>query len=124
SAKQSGPLAMAIKGRTASDSTANAVAVADTVRNAAAPSGVADSSETLRQRLGTQLGHMTKYVFPVLSSTIEVVAGLLIIIFMSIYIAVDSDLYYSGLMALFPYRHRQRAGEVLSAIASLLRRWI
>src|SRR3954469_2542747 len=119
-ARENGPLAMAIRGRTP-DSTATAGSL-DTVRKDVAP-GV-DTTSSLRGRIGTQVSHMSKYVFPVLSSTIEVVAGLLIIIFMSIYIAVDPGLYHRGLIALFPHRHRSRVGEVLSATANVLRRWL
>ncbi len=126
SAKQNGPLALAIKGRTASDSVVSASAPAAPFDSAgvAGHQVAADSAGALRQRIGAQLSHLTKYLFPVLSSTIEVVAGLLIIIFMSIYIAIDPGLYHRGLMAMFPHRHRTRVGEVLSAIAAVLRRWM
>ncbi len=98
----------------------SARAAADTTGNVSAPS----ASQTLRGSLGRQLGRATQYLFPFLSQTIAVVAGLLLIIFMSVYIAADPDLYHRGLMHLFPYRIRDRAGEVLSAIATVLRRWL
>jgi predicted PurR-regulated permease PerM len=126
--KQNGPLAIAIKGNPTIDSVAPTAApvTPDTSHVGVAPTAgaTADSTQTLRQRIGVQLNHMTKYLFPVLSSTIEVVAGLLIIIFMSIYIAIDPGLYHRGLMGLFPHRHRKRVGEVLTAIAAVLRRWL
>jgi predicted PurR-regulated permease PerM len=53
-----------------------------------------------------------------------VLGGLLIIIFLAIYIGADPELYHRGLMMLFPQRARHRAGEVFSAIASTLRRWL
>lgn len=79
---------------------------------------------TLRDRMGVQISGATKYLFPFLSSTIEVFAGVLIILFLSIYIAVDPDMYHRGIMALFPFDRRERAGEVLSAIATVLRKWL
>jgi predicted PurR-regulated permease PerM len=79
---------------------------------------------TLRDRMGSQLTGATRYLFPFLSSTMEVVAGLFIIIFLSIYIAVDPDMYHRGIMSLFPKARRRRAGEVLSAIAAALRKWL
>ena len=79
---------------------------------------------TLRGRMGAQLSGATRYLFPFLSSTIQVVAGLLIIIFLSIYIAVDPDMYHRGLMLLFPRPQRRRAGEVLSAMAAVLKKWL
>jgi predicted PurR-regulated permease PerM len=79
---------------------------------------------TLRDRVGTQLNGATRYLFPFLSSTMQAVAGFLIIVFLSIYIAVDPDLYHRGLMLLFPRPQRRRAGEVLSAIAAVLKKWL
>ena len=90
------------------------------VDTAAAPRG----PETLSGSLGRQVSGATRYLFPFLSQTIAVFAGIMLIIFMSIYIAADPDLYHRGLMHLFPHRVRNRAGEVLSAVATVLRRWL
>jgi predicted PurR-regulated permease PerM len=79
---------------------------------------------TLRARLGSQLSGATRYLFPFLSSTLAVVGGLVLIIFLAIYIGAEPDLYHSGLMHLFPHRARARAGEVLSEIAAVLRKWL
>jgi len=84
----------------------------------------AHAPSTLRGRVGAQLNGATRYLFPFLSSTMQVVAGLLIIIFLSIYIAVDPDMYHRGLMLLFPRPQRRRAGEVLSAMAAVLKKWL
>ena len=43
---------------------------------------------------------------------------------MAIYIAVEPKMYRRGIMHLFPRDHRERAGEVLSAIAAVLRKWL
>jgi predicted PurR-regulated permease PerM len=90
----------------------------------AAPTDSAALAQTLRQRLGAQFSGATRYLFPFLSSTIEIVTGLLIIIFLSIYIAVDPEMYRRGIMHLFPHERRERTGEVLSAIAAVLRKWL
>ncbi len=79
---------------------------------------------SLREFLGNQLGGISKYLFPFLSSTVEVFAGLLLIVFLSIYTALDPDLYRRGIMHLFPHRARERAGDVMSAMAVVLRRWL
>jgi predicted PurR-regulated permease PerM len=88
------------------------------------PGDTTGHAPTLRDRMGTQLSGATKYLFPFLSSTLQVVTGLLIIVFLSVYIAVDPEMYRRGMMVLFPRRRRQRAGEVLSAIAAVLRKWL
>jgi predicted PurR-regulated permease PerM len=82
------------------------------------------SSMSLRDRIGQQLNGVSRYLFPFLSSTLAVLAGVLIIIFLSIYIGADPELYHRGLMHLFPRRSRHRAGEVLSGVANVLRRWL
>jgi predicted PurR-regulated permease PerM len=93
---------------------------------AATPAAVdtAHAPTTLRDRVGEQLNSATRYLFPFLSSTMKTVAGLLIIVFLSIYIAVDPELYHRGLMHLFPRPQRPRAGEVLSAVAAVLKKWL
>jgi predicted PurR-regulated permease PerM len=90
----------------------------------AAPSDSAALAATLRQRMSAQFSGLTRYLFPFLSSTVEVFTGLLIIIFLSIYIAVDPEMYRRGIMHLFPHERRDRIGEVLSAIAAVLRKWL
>ena len=95
---------------------------ADTAHVASKP----DSSGTfsLRERIGQQLSGVTRYFFPFLSSTLAALAGVLIIIFLSIYIGADPELYHRGMLHLFPRRARARAGEVLSGMANVLRRWL
>jgi predicted PurR-regulated permease PerM len=78
----------------------------------------------LRDRLGGALAKAWQYLFGFLSSTLSAIAGLVLVIFLTIYIAADPDLYHRGLMHLFPHNSRTRAGEVLSAIAVTLRRWL
>ena len=99
------------------------VAPVDTVPGRPA-SDTTQHPSALRDRMGSQLSGATKYLFPFLSSTLEVVGGLFIIIFLSIYIAVDPEMYRRGIMSLFPKPRRRRAGEVLSAIAAVLRKWL
>ena len=94
---------------------------ADTAEaSAAAPS----ASETLRASLGRQLGGASRFLFPFLTHTIAIFGGIMLIIFMAIYIAADPNLYHRGLMHLFPHRLRSKAGDVLSAMATVLRRWL
>ena len=81
-------------------------------------------SNTLRGRIISQLSGVTRYLFPFLSSTVAVAAGVLLVIFLAIYVAAEPRTYHDGLMHLFPHDARDRAGEVLSAIATVLRRWL
>ncbi len=79
---------------------------------------------TMKERILSQLGGVTHYLFPFLSSTVAVMAGVLLVIFLAIYVAVAPQTYHTGLMHLFPHDSRERAGEVLSAIAVVLRKWL
>ena len=95
--------------------------VVDTVRKG---EGAPSATESLRGSLGRQLGRVTQFVFPFLSHTLAAFAGVMLIIFMAIYIAADPNTYHSGLMHFFPHHIRNRAGEVLSAVATVLRKWL
>jgi predicted PurR-regulated permease PerM len=80
--------------------------------------------QTLRERILEQIAGLTRYFFGFISSTIAVVAGLVLILVFSIYIGADPDTYHDGLMKLFPRPWRKRAGEVLTAISLALRKWL
>jgi predicted PurR-regulated permease PerM len=47
-----------------------------------------------------------------------------LIIFLAIYIGAEPKLYHDGLMHLFPHRARNKAGEVLTEMATVLRKWL
>ena len=83
-----------------------------------------EESTSLSDRIGFGMSEVSGYLFPFLSSTIAVFAGIVLITFMAIYIGADPDTYHAGLMHLFPHRARKRAGEVLTAMATVLRRWL
>jgi predicted PurR-regulated permease PerM len=108
-------------GQTAAGVTSSATRV-DTV--VVRDSAQSKPGERLSGMLGRQLGGVARYVFPFLSQTIAVFAGIVLIIFMAIYIASDPNTYHRGLMHLFPHYMRNRAGEVLSAMATVLRKWL
>ena len=74
--------------------------------------------------LAGQLGAVTRYLFSFLSSTVAVLAGLLLILFTAIYIGAEPSLYYRGMLHLFPHEARARAGEVLEAVGITLRKWL
>ena len=80
--------------------------------------------QTLRERILGQLAGLSRYLFGFVSSTIAVVAGLVLILVLSIYVGADPDTYHDGLMLLFPRPWRKRGGEVLTAISVALRKWL
>ena len=90
------------------------------VVRAPGPTAVPDVATQVTQRAAG----LTQFLFGFLSSTVEVIAYVLLTLFLAIYVAAEPGLYHAGLMHLFPHRARQRAGEVLTAIAVVLRKWL
>ena len=78
----------------------------------------------LRDRIMSQLSGAGRYFLPVLGSTLAVVAAILLVLFVTIYVAVDPGLYQRGALRLLPPRNRERAAVVLGAIGATLRRWL
>ncbi|HET6760641.1 MAG TPA: AI-2E family transporter [Gemmatimonadaceae bacterium] len=79
---------------------------------------------SLRDRLLAQLGGVGRYFLPVISSTLAVVAGIVLVLFLSIYLAIDPSIYRRGLLYLVPRQRRGRADKMLGAIAGTLRKWL
>ena len=74
--------------------------------------------------LTDQVGGAARHLFGFFSSTLSVLGGMLLILFIAIFVAVDPETYEGGLMHLFPHDARPRAREVLGATATMLRRWL
>jgi predicted PurR-regulated permease PerM len=51
-------------------------------------------------------------------------AGIVLVIFLAIYLAIDPSTYRRGLLHLVPLRARAKADEILGAIAVTLRKWL
>jgi predicted PurR-regulated permease PerM len=80
--------------------------------------------KSLGQGLAEQLGGVGRHLFGIFSSTVAVLAGIVLIIFVAGFVAVESETYQDGLMHLFPHEARPRAREVLRNTAMMLRRWL
>lgn len=66
------------------------------------------------------IGHAAGF----LSTTIGALAGLILVLFVGIYLAINSDLYLNGFVALIPVKNRPRAAQVLDETAYVLRWWL
>lgn len=60
----------------------------------------------------------------VVSSLLSGLTNVLIITFVGLYVALEPGLYADGLVRLFPLDRRRRTRDVLSAVATALRRWL
>jgi predicted PurR-regulated permease PerM len=87
----------------------------------AQPSG---QLSNLPDTLSGQLGAISRYLFSFLTSTVAVITGILLILFLAIYIGSAPDLYRRGLLHLIPHRARPRTEVVLDAVGLALRRWL
>jgi len=79
---------------------------------------------SFRERIESMMSGASSFLFRFLSSTVAVFGGLLLIVFLSIYIAADPDMYQRGVLHLMPVKSRKRAKEVMSAVAKVLRKWL
>lgn len=91
---------------------------------AAREGGEEKPAPNVGEGIAQQLAGATRTFFSFFSSTLSVLAGLIVMLFVAIFVATEPDLYHRGLMHLFPHRARAKAGEVLSATATTLRRWL
>jgi predicted PurR-regulated permease PerM len=78
----------------------------------------------LPKSLAGQIGALTRYLFSFLSSTVAVLGGLVLILFLAVYIGAEPGLYRRGLLHLIPRDARPRAEQVLTALDLTLRRWL
>ena len=78
----------------------------------------------LHGKLRERMGGLTQYLFPFIASTVEIVGGLLLILFLTIYFAADPDLYRRGLLSLLPAKKRPRGTIMMDRIAVVLRKWL
>lgn len=78
----------------------------------------------LTAQLGRELRGATKFLFPIVSSIFGAVGGLVLVLFLAMYIAATPHLYREGMLHLVPHRHRERARDVLSTLRDTLRQWL
>lgn len=96
----------------------------DTAANGDTIAAAGHDGGSLRGTLFEGAAGAKRYFMSFVTSTFAAVGGLLLVIFLAIYTAVDPDTYHNGLMHLFPHRARARAGEVLTSMATVLRKWL
>ena len=78
----------------------------------------------LQQAVQREMRSVGRLLFPFISSSVEAVAGLLIMIFIAIYVAISPHTYRDGLLHLVPHNRRARVEEVLDEVGDTLRGWL
>jgi predicted PurR-regulated permease PerM len=84
----------------------------------------AKGAPQLHDRIQEKLSGASRYLFPFLTHTVEALGGILIVVFLSIYLATDPQLYRRGVLALIPHRRRAQAAVVMDRVAEVLRKWL
>jgi predicted PurR-regulated permease PerM len=96
--------------------------------SAPAGSGASGSSPSgalnFQSQLSSGLATVAQHALGVIGSTVELIIYLLLVVFLAVYIAVEPELYYAGVLHLIPHGARPRAREVLTSMASVMRRWL
>jgi predicted PurR-regulated permease PerM len=111
----------------ATTSTADAaVAPTDVSLPADQPHGSATSAAGRSRLLGalTHYGSsLTGLALGVLQSTIAVAGAIILVLFLSLYVAADPDVYRRGIIALVPVNRRAKVGALLTALSDTLKTW-
>jgi predicted PurR-regulated permease PerM len=71
-----------------------------------------------------QAGRLKAVALGILTSTLAVFGGLILVLFLAVYIAAEPEVYKRGLLLLVSPPTRRRLDPVLTAIAVKLRRWL
>jgi predicted PurR-regulated permease PerM len=82
--------------------------------------GLPKLSDYLAGRSGVIVSRLTGLA----STTLGLFINFLIAVVIGLYLASQPDLYSGGIKHLFPFRYRERAGEILGTIDEMLWRWI
>jgi predicted PurR-regulated permease PerM len=88
------------------------------------PGAPQQQQDGLTNRVTREMREATKFLFPIVSSFLGAVGGLVIVLFIAMYIAATPGLYRQGMLHLVPHRHRDRAEEWLSTLRDTLRQWL
>ena len=96
---------------------------------AAAPQGGQQEQQQqqsggLRAQLGKELRGSVKFLFPIVSSIFGAIGGLVLVIFIAMYVAADPGVYREGILHLVPHHRRERAQEYVETLADTLRQWL
>ncbi len=83
-----------------------------------------DMEEQIRVGLAEQMSAIVTGALPIINTAIGAVAGILVVLAVGIYTAIDPGLYRRGLERLIPPGHRRRVGLAIDRSGDSLRRWM
>jgi predicted PurR-regulated permease PerM len=83
-----------------------------------------DLEEQVRGTLTAQAGAVIGGAVPIINTALGAITGILVVLVIGIYTAVDPDMYRRGVERLIPPRHRPRVVEAMDRTGHSLRRWM
>jgi predicted PurR-regulated permease PerM len=78
----------------------------------------------LRTQLGKEARGGVHFLFPIVTSVFGAIGGLVLVLFIAMYIAAAPGLYREGVLHLVPHSRRHRAEEVVDTLGKTLRQWL
>ena len=89
---------------------------------------IADSlalpSTAIKKKASDLMISASKYLVSFLSSTVTILGGVVLMIFLSIYIGAEPDVYRGWILSVVPAQHRAHIRLVLGEMSSVLRKWL
>lgn len=94
-------------------------------RAAAAQADTAALPSTAIKKKATDLMvGASKYLFSFLSSTLTILGGVVLMIFLAIYIGAEPEVYRGWILSVVPAQHRAQMRLVLGEMSNVLRKWL
>ncbi|MDQ3280878.1 MAG: AI-2E family transporter [Acidobacteriota bacterium] len=84
----------------------------------------AQQQRSVTAQITRELHNAPKVLFPLVTSVFGALGGLVLVLFIAMYIAATPRLYRKGMLHLVPHRHRERAEELADTLRDLLRQWL
>lgn len=83
----------------------------------------ADGSSRIVAAVTKHAPALTNFAFGILQSTLVVAAGVVMVVFLALYIAADPGVYRRGALLLVPVARREQVATLLTALGNTLRTW-
>ncbi len=81
-------------------------------------------SEMLQRRLSSGLAGSSRQLFSLVTGTIAALGGLVLVMFLAIYIGAEPMVYRNWMLAVVPAEHRAHVRVVMAEMSKVLRKWL
>ncbi|MGA7616449.1 MAG: AI-2E family transporter [Thermoanaerobaculia bacterium] len=79
---------------------------------------------SVQQAIDKQLQGLLSYAYPAVMTVAFTIVGFFIVLFITIYLSVDPNLYRKGFLHLFAHSRRERMEQTIDEVSYTLRRWM